>query len=1154
MVLVVLAVLATRADAAAQGTPQATTCVVSREPNDTVANAVDLGTGAACATAENAGGGGQDVYRWTVPADQPAARWTITTTDIAGQASIIEVYSVQLDAAGTVTAATKLVSAAGGSGKAAGLRDLIWQPGTYYVGVAASGPGPYTLTIARGTPEPAQNDASQHDTPDTAIPVQGAFALTGDRTGTDDVFAWTLDAGQAARHWTVQIQAPVGSGMPASLADASGTVLFSGYVGANGVLDLPDLGLAAGTYLIRIQQVAQGPAPYRLAAVEGPPRDAQHEDEPNDATPMPFALTGDSTTMMGRLTVLGAAQDTDTYALTISAADAGRYLDIRGIWPDSPSRKLCLQDANKQELRCVEGDHGAALSDLALKAGSYVLVVSGDPADAHPYVLKAVLKGAVAPGFESEPNETIASASALVPDGKDFVGSGRLSPTDRDTYVVEVSGEPHLWTIEVTGDGVGGVYLLDASGSTLMSRTVTFGNPVIRIYDAFLVPGKHWVQVQGKDGDYTVRMIDQGPPDPNQEHEPNDTLVQSQPIVLGAIATGRVPDTTDADTYRFSLQNQTYVRIEVQSPPDAQLGLRVDSALVDVADMGARAPGENLVYDLMLPMGDYSVVLVASVPSESLYHLRISVLDPLSTPADLEPNGNASQARPFPANLHVQGVLNPALNGADTDWYRLPDSLLGAHITYAVTSGVSMSLVTVGSDGFSQNPIASTQGSTDGVWTADLPAEGPVYVVLTGSTSYQVAIATGNATPPAAIAASSPEELASPVVALASPVASPVATVASDAPVRITLALPATEVAAFWQDGQRIDADVALQNVSDTAITLHVSLQLGNVIWTSDLPKDAITIQPGETSRLTIPIHVAPDAWANQPVYVAVGAIRDDGSVAGSAFALVTPRTNAVPVNIEDHPPLPDALLGGLDAAWSGLGGQAVLAPGQDATAVAQLIDGHANSGMGWRESTTALPQDLTVQLAGDQPVPVAGFVLDPRGWDDIPSHQVAEFEIDLSSDGVTFRKAVSGTLSIAGVEQAFVLDAPVNARFARLRVISAQDPTPGTIHLGEWKVIAQAGWQPAPSAGTPVPAGGAGLDLASFDVGGHIVDVQPPIGSTGVTRQMAIPGDGRQTVAVTPGATVSWITGFQDDRAALLTSMTWVDPAGSDPTTRIDA
>lgn len=189
MVLVVLAVLATRADAAAQGTPQATTCVVSREPNDTVANAVDLGTGAACATAENAGGGGQDVYRWTVPADQPAARWTITTTDIAGQASIIEVYAVQLDAAGTVTAATKLVSVPGGSGKTAGLRDLIWQPGTYYVGVAASGPGPYTLTIARGTPEPAQNDASQHDTPETAIPVQGAFALTGDRTGTDDVFA-----------------------------------------------------------------------------------------------------------------------------------------------------------------------------------------------------------------------------------------------------------------------------------------------------------------------------------------------------------------------------------------------------------------------------------------------------------------------------------------------------------------------------------------------------------------------------------------------------------------------------------------------------------------------------------------------------------------------------------------------------------------------------------------------------------------------------------------------------------------------------------------------------------------------------------------------------------------------------------------------------
>ena len=47
--------------------------------------------------------------------------------------------------------------------------------------------------------------------------------------------------------------------------------------------------------------------------------------------------------------------------------------------------------------------------------------------------------------------------------------------------------------------------------------------------------------------------------------------------------------------------------------------------------------------------------------------------------------------------------------------------------------------------------------------------------------------------------------------------------------------------------------------------------------------------------------------------------------------------------------------------------------------------------------------------------------------------------EIDLSLDGATWTKVAAGTLSIAGMEQPVVLDAPVNARFARLRVLSAR-------------------------------------------------------------------------------------------------------------------
>lgn len=1135
----------------AQATPVAGQCVAVTGPNDQVANATDLGSGAACATDQNANSG-QHIYRWTVDPADAAKTWTITASDIPGQAVIIEVYSVTVDANGTVTQATKLISVPGGSGVGSGLHDLIWQPGTYYVGVASSGAGPYTLTIAEGASLPPLNDPASHDTADTAVPVSGAFALSGDRAAAYDLFAWTVSPEDATKHWTLQVQGTVASSLPWSLLDSSGATIASGEVGPDGVANLSDLGLAAGTYQIVINATSDGPAVYRLAAVAGEPRDASHEDEPNDATPMPVTLSGDSTTLRGRLTQVGSGNDRDLYAITIDAAQAGRYLDIRGIWPDSPSRKLCLQDATGKELRCVEGDEGAALSDLAMKPGTWLIAITGDPSDDHPYILKFVFKGTLAAGFEQEPNESLDTASPLVLSGKDFVGSGRTGTGDRDIFVMEVSGEPLLWTIEVAGSGVGSVELLDASGSSFMTRNAS-GDGTIRIYDAFLLPGKHWILVQGA-GDYQVRVTPEGPPDPNGEHEPNDSIIQSQGLTIGAVRNGRLPDTTDYDVYRFSLQADTYLRIEVQSPSDAQLALSVTSQTVDIPDLSATQPGQPLVYDLMLPMGDYSLGLSALTPSSEKYQLRVSVLDPARTPDDLEPNGSAALARPFPTSMQVDGVLDPGISGTDSDWYRLPDSLLGSTISLAVSPGVNATLLTVGSDGASQNPIPTMPGDVNGLVTATLPGEGPVYLVLVGNTPYRVAIATGSATPSAEIALASPAPVASPVVMLASPVAgaTPAGTARSNDPVQISLSMP-TAVAAYWQDGQRLEGNATLTNTSSQAVTLNVVLHLGNVLWTVDAMQP-VSLAPGASTQVPVVIHVAPDAWADQPVYVSVAVTNDKNIVLGSVMTLVTPRTDASPVNVESHPPLPESLLGGLDMAWNGLGATPVPADGQDPTQVAQLFDGFVNSGTGWSGAPTDPPQEFTVQLGGDQPVPVAGFVIDPRGGDELPLHQLADFEIELSTDGVTFTKAYAGTMSLAGIEQAFVLDAPVNARFARLRVLSAQDPATGTMHIGEWKVIASPGWAPRPSAGTPAAPDGAGLDLAPFAVGGHIVDMQPPIGGTTVTRQMAMPDGVPQTVSVAQGSPVSWIVGFQDDRAPAITSLEWVDAPGVDPSTQIDA
>ncbi|MEJ7901909.1 MAG: discoidin domain-containing protein [Thermomicrobiales bacterium] len=78
-------------------------------------------------------------------------------------------------------------------------------------------------------------------------------------------------------------------------------------------------------------------------------------------------------------------------------------------------------------------------------------------------------------------------------------------------------------------------------------------------------------------------------------------------------------------------------------------------------------------------------------------------------------------------------------------------------------------------------------------------------------------------------------------------------------------------------------------------------------------------------------------------------------------------------------------------------------------------------------------------RLAGEEPVPVAGVTFFPVGPDGTVSSQLKDFEIELSLDGQTWTPALTGQLTTQGVEQAFTLEEPVGAQYARLRVLSGQ-------------------------------------------------------------------------------------------------------------------
>ena len=332
-----------------------------------------------------------------------------------------------------------------------------------------------------------------------------------------------------------------------------------------------------GSYQIVISGSASGASPYVLEATPTDARTAGAEDEPNDtdSTAFPIVPTADTTELTGRLGTGGAQADLDTYRLVVEETLAGRQLDLKLFWDAGPRRRLCLRDAAGTELRCSDGERGIAFNDLVLAAGDYTIVVSGDPAPDSPYLLRLDASLAAVTTYEAEPNDTFATAGPLDATGDEPVIAGRLGRQDVDYFRSTVQGEPQLWRVVAEGTGIGRLTYLDASGQQIVWIDPDPTTGRVELTDLYLLPGDQWFSVSGEDGDYTLRLVPLGPPDPSFEREPNDAVDRSQPLRFDETRTGRLPSPRDVDIYRFTLLAEEHVSLAITPPPDGSIGAAI---------------------------------------------------------------------------------------------------------------------------------------------------------------------------------------------------------------------------------------------------------------------------------------------------------------------------------------------------------------------------------------------------------------------------------------------------------------------------------------------------------------------------------------------------------------------------------------------------
>jgi hypothetical protein len=1082
------------------------------EPNDDVETAVPI-DGAASFGGD--AGGTRDVYRWQVLGGD-ATPWRVAVEAAPG--SSIDLMVTDLD---QQTIARTDVDTTGH----AALEDLGLATGAYLIWIDGNaGVDPYTLTVERA---PQDVDPEPNDVQEQAVVLDPAtLTATGRLTSDGDRDRYWADIDRSRTDELTDISLTWSDGRQRGLCigDDQGSTIACGS-GSDGI-QLRGLLLSAGRYLLTVDGSGGPEDRYTLAVrssgIPQPPREVEPNDDATTAQPVSgaFVVGGD------------VASGPDMFAWTLSDAEASGswHLDLSTTLGARGYLTLRGPDGSELTSTTTADTGDGRLWDLRLAPGTWTIEVEAASSVAPAYVLRAVQDTDT--DVDAEPNDRV----AVPMDAATLTAHGRLAGDgDRDLWSFELPATMAgtLTTVELTWPGTATRSLCIRTGAgTFVQCAEGVGSAVLSSLD--LEAGPYALEVTGGLSPatrYELRVRPGPVRSADAESEPNDadgnSMADPWDPALAMHGTAR-----DGDPDVF------LVRVPPGIPHRWQLtvlgtGLdtpawrQPDGALAGtpaVTDDGSMATIE----DLLLVSGDHTL----TITGHGDYVLTLVDQGALDPTAETEPNDVPERAGLLPWDSVRHGRLAAP---TDVDIYRF---------SLAAPEHVRLTAVpddreggTVAAEGIDLGPLdeddprglvdlqvvsattilARVPGTTDAtpvVLDAMLPAgdhEVWLRTAVRGGAGYTLQLERDD------------------------PFLVPGAAAPAALPVSLTLDTPTTQVAAHVVEGQRVDGILTIANEAAAALELDLRAVTSDLRWTIELPPTA-TIAAGATLEVPFRVHVPADAWRDIPVRVSVAARTQQGAQATASLDL-TPVQDVAPVAPEAAWGVPDALLGGIDVASAAFGG----VPGDTWSDEELIHDGYAVAGTGLHAWLTQGPVEITVDLAGDDPVPVAGTILDATALYGTLGARPRVFELWLSPDGTTWGRALRAQASTLTTEQAFVLPAPVEARSARLVVRSNWGDPQGSLDLGEWKVVAAPGWAPAEE-----------LDVAAGALGGHVVWTAPDRND----RDLAAIVDDTDTELLDDawyeeGTSQELVIGLRADRAAQVTRLEWVEEQGTDPALR---
>lgn len=1094
----------------------ATEFVYDIEPNDGIQQAVLLRAPAEKGVVRIIGelqGEDQDAYYLSIDEEAAGVRWNIRLSGRAGAHTRMDILDLTeiLGGAGyaglsrlELQARPPILATLGtrDGSRPALYEDLLLEPGNYVLGVSHSGgEGSYEVEISQAGSERLRPvpDANGPDSPLDLRKGQPSAVLSQEQT----VYAFSLDEEEASQQWSLMAHAPLGVTAEVALLDAAGATILD--ISGSGGLPLRRSGLqlAAGDY--RIVARTRKLAAQRMLVAPGGLAAEGREVEPNDSAQLAVEMSPGQA-LSGSL---DATDRADWFRFTIDEEQAGTVWEIAVTPADAGLGKLrlCLRPPAQSNQQCVDGkgQGGVAvtLHNLGLAPGEHLLHLDarGGKGD---WNLSWRAVGKVTPGREAEPNDRREWALAW-PDGKP-AATGRFDGRqETDFWRFTVSGEPQLWRAQLQGESLFELTLHDSRGRIASARA--HGAKRVRLDNLFLTPGDYFLAASGSDSDYRVLLRPQGPPHPDAELEPNDSFQNALPIAFGQERNGMLAEKDDKDLYQFSLAGPEHVRVRVRPPADGAVHgtLSVGDAMQWVSAIHAGV-GEELVWDAYLPAGDYSIALVPRTVSDAEYYLGLERLPLFDGQVDREPNNAPGQASIVPAHGRIAGEVGHTRSAVD--WFRLPPVAAPTDIAIPQAAGIRFAL------------HDERDGGTDllrherkaGRFDARLEPGVDYLLKVSGKGAYAFDLFGQQADP------------------------------VTDLPIAVDIRFdeePRLQAFSPWE--QVLGGRLVLKNPTTEEWQPDVELVLSDDRWRLELdPGDWTLAANAEVERPFVLVAPA-DALGDRAVRLNVRAVDSSGAMA-AAFAEVDVRPEFLPLDPRHHWTLVPELRGGFNLAGKALGAKPVAGPDLDpkrhGADLDSLHDGLAEYGL-WTGATLGFdsrnrpkgrfephPQP-TFELAGANPIPVKGFLLDPTSTSSTQFH-LREFAVALSLDGKDFETVLEGELGRASIEQSFLLDTPVMARYARLIPLSNHGAT-GKVNLGEFKVVAEPGF---------VPPHLERRNLAAPELGGHLVWADPWIRSSGFDKALLVEDDKAHTLTLSDDPAATVVLGFHHSRAARIAAV----------------